>query len=404
MDQSPVRGPYLPERPAVSRFDRYILAQFFSLCGLFALVLVGVLWVNQAVMLFNRMAGDGHALRLLLEMTALALPGLIVLALPISAFAAVTYVTNRLITESELVVMQAVGFSSFRLARPAVVFGLLITLAMAALVNLAAPAARAALSVREAAAARDVTTGLLRAGVFQFPAAGVTFFVHSVGDEGRLENILLVDDREAGQGRRLTYTAASGQLFVGDRAPGLVLRDGMVQSYAIEDRKLVVTRFVEMALPLDALAGVGALRRVPVAAVPTAQLFAPDADILAVTGKSRDALLAEAHLRIAQPFLALATSVLGFSVMLLGAFSRFGLARQIIGAVVLMVVMQMIATWAQSQVIRTAGLWPLFWAAPGFGIAVAGALLWRLQRPTLRIRPALAPGSGSASDPAEAAS
>ena len=45
-----------------------------------------------------------------LEFTALALPNVIRLVLPLSAFAATIYVTNRLSAESELTVMQATGF------------------------------------------------------------------------------------------------------------------------------------------------------------------------------------------------------------------------------------------------------------------------------------------------------
>lgn len=371
----------------MSRFDRYVFAQLLSISALFALVLVGILWVNRAVLMFNRMAGEGHALRLILEMTALALPGLILMALPVSAFAAAVQVTNRLIRESELVVMQAVGFSALRLARPVLVFGASVALAMALLVHLAAPAARAALSAREAAVARDVTSGLLREGVFQFPAPGVTLFVHKVGAEGRLTDVLLVDTRAGPQGEHKTYTAASGQLFSGLEAPGLVLRDGMIQTLAPQTRRLGVTRFGELALPLDLLVGGGGVAAVPMAAVPTARLLLGDPELQAATRRSQAALRAEAQMRLSQPLMGLATALLGFAAMLQGAFSRLGLWRQILGAAVLMILMQIVATWAQAQVVRNGAPWPLFWLAPGLGLGAALLLLLQAQRPRRPSRP-----------------
>jgi hypothetical protein len=110
----------------VSRFDRYLLSQLLSLFGFFALVLVAVYWVNRAVGLFDQLIGDGQSALVFLEFSILTLPNAIRLVLPIAAFAATVYVVNRLMQESELVVMQATGFSAFRLARPVLYFGLTV--------------------------------------------------------------------------------------------------------------------------------------------------------------------------------------------------------------------------------------------------------------------------------------
>ena len=61
-----------------------------------------------------------------LELTLLTLPNIIRIVLPLSAFVASVYVTNRLTSDSEMVVVQATGFSPFRLARPVLVFGLIV--------------------------------------------------------------------------------------------------------------------------------------------------------------------------------------------------------------------------------------------------------------------------------------
>ena len=82
-----------------------MLSQLMMLFGFFSLVLVMVYWVNRAVLLFNHLIGDGQSVGIFLELTMLSLPNVIKIMLPLSAFAAAVYVTNRLSSESELVVI-----------------------------------------------------------------------------------------------------------------------------------------------------------------------------------------------------------------------------------------------------------------------------------------------------------
>ena len=101
----------------MTRFDRYVLSQLLLLFGFFALVLVGIYWINRAVVLFDQLIADGQSAGTFVTLTLLTLPNVVRMVLPIAAFAAAVHVTNRLTVESELVVAQAAGFSPWRLAR-----------------------------------------------------------------------------------------------------------------------------------------------------------------------------------------------------------------------------------------------------------------------------------------------
>ena len=150
----------------MSRFDRYLLSQLVALFGFFALILVSVYWVNRAVGLFDRIIGDGQSALVFLEFSLLILPNVLRLVLPIAAFAAAVYVTNRLTQESELVVMQATGFSAFRLARPVLYFGAVVTMLHLVLMNLLVPLSVAMLSAREVELSENVTSRYLTQGQF----------------------------------------------------------------------------------------------------------------------------------------------------------------------------------------------------------------------------------------------
>jgi len=132
--------------------------------GFFSLVLVLVYWINRAVVLFDRLIADGQSASVFLEFTALSLPVVISLALPLSAFAAAVYVTNRMSTESELVVVQATGYSPYRMARPVLYFGLFVFVLMSLLTHILVPLASARLDQRQNEIAQNFTARLLLRG------------------------------------------------------------------------------------------------------------------------------------------------------------------------------------------------------------------------------------------------
>ena len=95
-----------------------MLSQLLVLFGFFSLVLVAVFWINRAVVLFDRLIGDGQTALVFLEFSALGMPKLISTVLPLSTFAAAVYVTNRLNNESELTVVQAAGIRPIATCAP----------------------------------------------------------------------------------------------------------------------------------------------------------------------------------------------------------------------------------------------------------------------------------------------
>ena len=126
-----------------------MLSQLIMLCGFFGLVLVLVYSINRAVLLFDQLIADGQSAGVFIEFTALTLPAVIRLALPLAAFAAAIYVTNRMTNDSELVVVQATGYSLFRIARPVLYFGLIVALLMSLLMHFLVPRSTAQLALRQ---------------------------------------------------------------------------------------------------------------------------------------------------------------------------------------------------------------------------------------------------------------
>ena len=107
---------------------------------------MAIFWINRAVVLFDRLIGDGQTALVFLEFTVLGLPKLITTVLPIATFAGSVYVINRMTSESELTVLQATGTSPWRLARPVFVYGLCVAIMMSVLTHLLLPLSNGQLS------------------------------------------------------------------------------------------------------------------------------------------------------------------------------------------------------------------------------------------------------------------
>lgn len=373
------------ELRAVPRFDRYLLSQLMVLFGFFALILVSVYWVNRAVALFDQLIANGQSAVVFLEFTILTLPNVIRLVLPLAAFGAAVYATNRLSSDSELTVMQATGFGPFRLARPVFFFGLIVALLMSALTHYLVPRSIEQLTLRQAEIAENVTAGLLTEGVFLHPADGVTFYIREISPQGEMKDIFLSDARSAAF--RTTYTARRALLVRDETGPKLVMFDGMAQTLAKDSRRLDLTQFQDFAYDIGSLLqGREALVR-NIKALPTWQLLNPSDELVASLGVPRADFLNQGHGRFSQAIFAIVGALVGFSTLLLGGFSRFGLWRQIMGAVGLMIVLKLFENTMVGMTERNTSLWPLVYLPSVAGLGVSALILWIAGRPARRPRP-----------------
>lgn len=369
------------------RFDRYLLTQLLAVFGFFALVLVLVYWVNRAVGLFDQLIGDGQTALVFLEFSVLTLPNVIRVVLPIAAFAAAVFVANRLTQDSEMVVMQATGFSSFRLARPVLMFGLIVAAGLMVLSHVLVPASREALVLRYAEIRQNVTARFLTDGQFTHPAPGLTLYVRELAPSGELLDLFLTDARSPD--RTTTYTAQKALFARTDSGPKLLMFNGLAQQVDGKTQRLSLTRFADFTYDLAGLIPQVTPGARNIDALSTAELLAADPADLAETGSTRAEFLYDGHNRFAQPFLAVGAALIGFAALLMGSFSRFGLWRQVGVAIVLLVAVQGVSSAATGVGLRTDRGWIWAYAAPIFGMVLGIGMLWWSERPR-RVRRAFA--------------
>lgn len=372
----------------MTRFDRYILSLLMVFFGFFSLVLVLVYWVNRAALLFDQLIGDGQSAMVFLEFSALTVPNVMRLVLPISAFAATVYATHRLSSESELVVVQSMGFSSYRLARPVLYFGIIVAVLMSILTNILVPLSTRALAERTAEMAENITARFLVDGTFLHPSDGITFYIREFSDNGELLDIFMSDVRNPE--RTTTYTAKRALLIREESGPKLLMFDGMVETLSKKSGRLSTTRFSDFVFDIGSLINPSGRSHRSAIELTTFELITAGKSVMKLTGETRSALIYEGHLRFTQPLLAIVASLLGFSTLLLGNFSRAGLWRQILGAILLLIFIKLIDNSVAGIARSDASKWWVLYVPTGVGAVISFLLLWISARPKRRRQPFIA--------------
>ncbi|MFT4960577.1 MAG: lipopolysaccharide export system permease protein [Paracoccaceae bacterium] len=358
-----------------------MLSQLLLFFGFFALILVAVFWINRAVVLFDRLIGDGQSAMVFLEFSTLALPNLIRMVLPMAVFAAAVYVTNRLNRESELVILQATGSSPWQLARPALVFGLVTALMMSILTHVLMPASVNQLAAREAEVSRNITARLLSEGTFLHPTKGVTFYIRKIDADGTLNNVFLSDSRRAGQ--NTIFTAAQAFLVRNDGQSSLIMVNGLAQRLDTKTRTLSTTVFEDFSYDITSLVHSDNVRSRNIRAISTLELLGDRQDLAESEKYSQGQLTEQLHLRFARALICIAVALIGFSSLMLGGFSRFGVWRQGLLAFAILIFLEVLRGLVAKPMLKNPDMWPLIYLPTLIGLIIAALFLHIAARPFL---------------------
>ena len=357
----------------MSRFDGYFLRQLLVLFAFFTLVLVGVFWITRSVSLFDRVISSGQSAMVFLEFTALTLPTLIRTVMPMAVFAAAVYVTNRLSRESEMMVMLATGSSPWRLARAVLVFGLGAGLMMAVISVFLLPASVEQLEQRQAEVVGDVTAQLLNEGEFLHPAKGVTVYIGDI-DLNRILHEVFVSDRR-NEANPVSYSSTTAYLVSQSSGIHLVMLDGVALRFDQEGNTLSTTLFEDASYDISELtsnADIGLRSR---EAIPTVELLRDMEAVAKSDAHSIGQLVEELHQRFSWIAICVAVALVGYSALMLGSFSRFGLWPQIFAAFMILVLLEGVRGFVTSVVIDSPRLWFLLYLPALMGVALSGLFL-----------------------------
>jgi lipopolysaccharide export system permease protein len=190
-------------------------------------VLTGIIWLTQALKMLDLLITQGQTLATFFQLSLLALPSAVNTVLPIALFCALLYTLNKLITDSELVVMFSAGVSRWAVTVPVMLLTGLVVVVVIALNVYFMPAGMRELRAKLFEIRGDVATSLIREGAFTNPVSGLTVYVRSRTPEGGIRGILVHDERVPGL--PITYMAETGELVRSPEGARLVMYNGNIE-------------------------------------------------------------------------------------------------------------------------------------------------------------------------------
>jgi lipopolysaccharide export system permease protein len=355
----------------MDRLTQYLFRQTLGLTLVVTSALTAAFWLVQSLRLVEMVVDRGVGLFVFLELMVLSLPQLLQLVLPVGCFVGVLFTYNKLIADSEMVVMRACGTSQWQLMRPALLLAGVGTVLMFTLSVYLLPASKNAFKDLQFEIRNQFTSSLLQEGTFNTLSEQLMVYVRERGGDGALEGMLIQDNRDPL--KLTTYTAERGLITQVDGRPTVMMLDGTKEVWDKTKKQLSMLTFVSFPLDLDQFRD-----------VPGARVLQPDERYLSDLFNPSDAdndpsfrirLLVEGHDRLVRPFYCLAFVAVSLAALLTGELNRRGQAKRIIGAIGVMVALQAAALWFLNSSGKHIELTPLMYLCAMLPIAVGLGLV-----------------------------
>lgn len=322
----------------MKKLDVYITKQIITGFLLVALSLMSMLWLTQSLKFVEMVTNKGLPVYLFVEMTSLLMPRVFGILSPIALFVAVMFVYNRLITDSELVVMKAVGISSVVIARAAVFMGVLLALFNVFVLNVGVPAAENKFRELEFEVKNSFTKMMLREGMFTSFKGNMTIFIDKFLDDGTVKGILVSDSKKPTE--KVVTVAETGTLEYTETGPKILLKNGTRQTMNRKSGQFSSMTFDDYVVDFGDISKARKKDK-GVREKSISELFA-EADNPQTAPKEARRFRAEAHRRILTPFYNLVFALLACTGLLIANFNRRGQGRVITVSILAMILVQVL--------------------------------------------------------------
>ena len=267
-------------------------------------------------------------------MTSLLLPNLINIILPIALFAVVLFVYNKLISDKELIIMEAIGLNIKRLAKPAIYIAICMTIFSYFITLRLGPLYAKKYRTFAFEAKNDLSALLIKEGEFNQITDGLTIYVKN-SNNNILTDIFINDQRTPKNIR--TILAEQGIVSATKNNVTLTLSNGSIQE-KVKDR-YTVGKFERYTADLGVIA-TSSERNLKVTELGNFELaFARELGY--ADEKTYPKYLVELHKRLIMPLYNLIFTIIALIAIFKSPLNKRSENKNMIFAVIGMVIVEM---------------------------------------------------------------
>ena len=340
----------------MNTFDKYIFTQQTRPFIFFSFVLVGILWLVQAMPRLDDVISNGQSGLVFIKISILLFPQVMLIILPISAFASTIYALHKLISESELLIFANAGLSNLRIVFPILIFGGFVCSILYFLSLYLVPLSQNKMRTDLYNIREEFSNRLIKDQQFFHPIKGVTIYIRESSDNGDIKGIFITDARQ--KDNKVTYSAKEAIMTRSSSGLMLVMQNGLLQVLDSNSTALTTLKFKRMGFELNNFLPVGPRKDIsPVEIFPLKIISNPTK-----FGKDNiykeSEFISEAHTKLATPLSALALTLLALSFFSISGLNKRSYFKTIIFAITAAIFVQSLISALRTLVVKDTSL---FW-------------------------------------------
>lgn len=315
---------------------RLIFKRLFFGTAFLSCVLVTGVWLTQSLRFIEIIVNQNVSIAGYFSFVGFLIPDLLAIVLPICVLISTLIVYNKLVTDHELIILRTCGLNDWSLARPAIVIGILATIAVGLINIYIIPLSYKNFRDMEFKMRNEFSSGFIHEGTFN-TLRGITVYARSRNLKDELQGVFIHNtpqNNTADKKARRSYTiiAERGIMMTAPHTIQLVLFNGNRQEVDPKTGKMTFFNFDRLNYDLTQIATPPEERVIKPVERPLRELLNAD-NIEGLSASSRARLRSEAHQRMLLPFLSLVFVLIATATLLKGDLNR-GPRRKKIGIVV----------------------------------------------------------------------
>jgi len=307
-------------------YKRYIVLSLLVPFCVVTITLTSIIWLSQSLRFIDLIVNKGLEVSTFLYLTLLLIPSLFIVILPFALFLSVIFIYNKLMSDSELLVLKSAGISRIGIATPAIFVAVLATILNYIISLYVMPISAREFKNLQNLIRNNYASTLLQEGVFSTPINGLTVYIESRDNEGTLHGILVDDARN--QDKRMTLMAQEGILQQTPSGPRFMLINGNRQEVNTENGNLSTLYFDSYPLDLSFYTRAPNKRVLTTEERYINELLQP----VETNEKERNIMISEGHHRLTWPLFSLTLTLVAVAILFSGQLNRRGQWKRIFAA------------------------------------------------------------------------
>jgi len=211
----------------MASIDKYIIKKLFVSLMIVCIAMLSLAWLTQVLRMLDEAIVRGANIPIFLGLTISVMPNILSQILPLAVFLSSVFVLNTMGKDNESIVILSSGISNFRTLKPFILFAVMISILLVLISLYLAPAGMRYSKLKMHELKNDISSTIVRDGLFSMPAKGLTVYAKSKERDNSITGVLVHDNRDPKNS--ITYTAKKGLFFSDKNESKLILINGTIQ-------------------------------------------------------------------------------------------------------------------------------------------------------------------------------